>query len=317
MSASGQEKSRAELFEILGHPSRVSILEALGEEPLGFAGLKRKTGIASNGLLSFHLGKMEGLVCERPEGGYALTHQGEEALAIIEAVEKMRSRRPGIGRLRRYIVGHRIVVGVLVIIMVIIGSVAMAQQGLIPGLGQVPSSARGDTVQIGGVTYWYKAVAADTLYNVSSFAFHGVVFSFLGYQLLTLPQGPPVAIDIDNLSACSGASRSSLVVVVFSFSSSGITSTFCSNSNNVSYEKIMFHSPVVQLSFGDGESTSFVADMSSNPAAPGSFYTFGPNGTDSAVVLGEGTPSFAANHAPEAGVILDSQSSLVMLLVQE
>lgn len=311
MSASGQEKSRAELFDILGHPSRVSILEALGEEPLGFAGLKRKAGIASNGLLSFHLGKMGGLVCERPEGGYALTDQGEEALAIIEAVEKMRSRRLRIGRLRRYIVEHRTVVSVLVIFMVIIGSVAIAEQGFIPGLGQVPSSALGEIVQIGGETYWYKAVAADTLDNVSSFAFHGVVFSFLGYQLLTLPQGPPVAVDMENLSACSGPSNFG----IYLFSSSGITSSFCFN--NVSYEKIMFHSPVVQLSFGDGESTSFVADMSSNPAAPGSHYTFGPNGTDSAVVLGDGTPSFAANHAPEAGVILDSQSSLVMLLVEE
>jgi DNA-binding HxlR family transcriptional regulator len=311
LSASEQEKSRAELFEILGHPSRVSILEALGEEPLGFAGLKRKTRIASNGLLSFHIGKMGGLVCERPEGGYALTDQGEEALAIIEAVEKMQSRRPGVGHLRRYIIGHRIVVGVLVIIMVIIGSVAMAQQGLIPGSGQVHSSAPSDTVQIGGVTYWYKAVAADTLDNVSSLAFHGVVFSFLGYQLLTLPQGPPVAIDMDNLSTCSGASNFG----IYLFSSSGIASSFCFN--NVSYEKTMFHSPVLQLSFGDGGSTSFVADMSSNPAAPGSLYIFGTNGADSAVVLGDGTPSFAANHAPEAGVILDSQSSLVILLVQE
>lgn len=52
------DSSRAELFEALGHPTRVKILKALGERPMGFAELKREVGIESGGHLQFHLGKL-------------------------------------------------------------------------------------------------------------------------------------------------------------------------------------------------------------------------------------------------------------------
>jgi DNA-binding transcriptional ArsR family regulator len=55
-------------FEALGHPTRLRILQALSESPLGFSDLKKKTGIESNGLLSFHLGKLDGLVKSSQEG---------------------------------------------------------------------------------------------------------------------------------------------------------------------------------------------------------------------------------------------------------
>ncbi|MGA1976067.1 MAG: winged helix-turn-helix domain-containing protein [Conexivisphaerales archaeon] len=45
--ASDFDKSRAELFEALGHPIRIKILHALQDGPLGFADLKRKVGIES------------------------------------------------------------------------------------------------------------------------------------------------------------------------------------------------------------------------------------------------------------------------------
>ena len=76
-------KDRAELFEALGHPTRIKIVEALSESPLGFAALKRKTGIESNGLLSFHIGKLDGLVNTSSEGDYQLTDEGREALRIM------------------------------------------------------------------------------------------------------------------------------------------------------------------------------------------------------------------------------------------
>ena len=52
------DSSRAELFEALGHPSRVKILKVLERNQLGFADLKREVGIGSSGHLQFHLNKL-------------------------------------------------------------------------------------------------------------------------------------------------------------------------------------------------------------------------------------------------------------------
>ena len=82
-AGNGFNRDRAELFEALGHPTRIRIVEALSESPLGFAALKRKMGIDSNGLLGFHLGKLEGLVKTSANGDYVLTDEGREALRIM------------------------------------------------------------------------------------------------------------------------------------------------------------------------------------------------------------------------------------------
>jgi len=78
-------KDRAELFEALGHPTRINILQSLAESPLGFSELKKRLRIDSGGLLQFHLGKMDGLVKVTAEGDYALTDEGKEALRSIVA----------------------------------------------------------------------------------------------------------------------------------------------------------------------------------------------------------------------------------------
>lgn len=86
MRAEGDfNRDRAELFEALGHPTRIRILQALSSAPLGFSELKREAGIESNGLMAFHLGKLEGLVKATPGGSYALTDDGREALRNIVA----------------------------------------------------------------------------------------------------------------------------------------------------------------------------------------------------------------------------------------
>src|ERR1700733_11678839 len=77
--------SKAEVFEALGHPTRIKILQTLSENPLPFSELKRAIGLESNGLLTFHLGKLSGLVRLNSEGAYALTDEGKEALRMIEA----------------------------------------------------------------------------------------------------------------------------------------------------------------------------------------------------------------------------------------
>jgi len=72
----------AELFEALGHPTRIGILQTLNENPLGFSELKKKIGIDSSGHLAFHLSKLDGLVQTNLEGKYCLTDSGREALRV-------------------------------------------------------------------------------------------------------------------------------------------------------------------------------------------------------------------------------------------
>ena len=83
---------RAELFEALGHPTRIRILEALSEGSLGFSEVKRRVGLESNGLLSFHLGKLDNLVRLTQEGSYAITDQGREALRVVRTASSPEGR---------------------------------------------------------------------------------------------------------------------------------------------------------------------------------------------------------------------------------
>ncbi|MGQ9780955.1 MAG: winged helix-turn-helix domain-containing protein [Nitrososphaeria archaeon] len=75
------------MFEALGHPIRLGILQSLLDEPLSFLELKRKVKIDSSGHLSFHLDKLRDLVTTTPEGNYKLTDEGKEALTAIKIIE--------------------------------------------------------------------------------------------------------------------------------------------------------------------------------------------------------------------------------------
>jgi DNA-binding transcriptional ArsR family regulator len=78
------DSSRAELFEALGHPTRIKILRALDGKPMSFSELKRETGIDSSGHLQFHLGKLSGLIKTDETGNYMLTDDGREALHVAQ-----------------------------------------------------------------------------------------------------------------------------------------------------------------------------------------------------------------------------------------
>lgn len=134
------DASRAELFEALGHHTRIAILQALEERPMGFSELKKSTGIESSGLLSFHLGKLTHLVSPNQEGAYALTDQGKEAVRMIritrsggsdEHTIKVRtpSRRP-----------YLVAIAVLLTVVIALGSVAVYQQNQLAPLSNAVQS---------------------------------------------------------------------------------------------------------------------------------------------------------------------------------
>src|ERR1035441_3605604 len=119
--------SRAEVFEALGHPTRIRILQAVSERPLPFSELKHAVGLESNGLLSFHLGRLSGLVKLNDQGSYVLTDEGREALRIIGSSKEGHER--GVQkRLSLSVPYGRVLVAVLLIRIIVLSSLELIQQ---------------------------------------------------------------------------------------------------------------------------------------------------------------------------------------------
>jgi DNA-binding transcriptional ArsR family regulator len=87
-----QDRQRAEVFDALGHPTRIQILKVLSEGALGFADLKKKTGFESSGHLQHHLTKLNGLIKTDEYGKYCLSEQGKDALLTVQTEENLSSR---------------------------------------------------------------------------------------------------------------------------------------------------------------------------------------------------------------------------------
>jgi DNA-binding HxlR family transcriptional regulator len=178
-SGSQFDSSRAELFEALGHPTRVKILRTLEAKPMGFAELKREVGIESSGHLQFHLGKLNGLVSTNVEGSYTLTDDGREAIRVLKAIPTGSEQIPTISK-----VSHRPgdwlkpLLAVLLIAIVALAGVAIYQQEQITALNRNLSSA---TTTIGGTSYYYESVPDS--FNGTDVSFHGVTFTFLHIPL--------------------------------------------------------------------------------------------------------------------------------------
>ena len=82
-----QDRQSAEVFDALGHPTRILILKVLSEGSLGFADLKKKTAFESSGHLQHHLTKLNGLIKTDEYGKYCLSDHGKDALLTVQTVE--------------------------------------------------------------------------------------------------------------------------------------------------------------------------------------------------------------------------------------
>jgi len=165
--------TRAEVFEALGHPTRIRILQALNEGPLGFSELKREAGIGSSGLLAFHLGKLTGLAKPNPEGAYALTDEGREALRIVEASRKQPEGHRGRTSIIHLPQQKAILAGLLAV-LIVLGSVAVYEQKQITTLNKdIPSNV----VTVNGTRYWYLNEPLYSVILAKSIIFDGVNFT--------------------------------------------------------------------------------------------------------------------------------------------
>jgi len=84
-----EERQRAEVFDALGHPTRIIILKALNEGAMGFAELKKRVNIESSGHLQHHLSKLDSLIKTDVNGKYCLSDQGKDALLAVQTVENV------------------------------------------------------------------------------------------------------------------------------------------------------------------------------------------------------------------------------------
>ena len=88
-----EDRQRAEVFDALGHPTRIAILKALSEGSMGFADLKKKSNIDSSGHLQHHLNKLNGLIKTDEYGKYCLSDQGKDALHTVQLVENTKETK--------------------------------------------------------------------------------------------------------------------------------------------------------------------------------------------------------------------------------
>jgi hypothetical protein len=93
-----------ELFRLLGHETRMSIMRTLWEafefavyvtgdrEGLGFATLRERAGIRDSGNFNYHLGELTDILVESRGGGYVLTPLGYNLMRSIGRYENFEYR---------------------------------------------------------------------------------------------------------------------------------------------------------------------------------------------------------------------------------
>lgn len=311
-------EARAELFETLGHQTRIRILQALSRKPMGFAELKRETGIESGGLLSFHLGKLNQLVKTTAEGDYALSDEGVEALRVIGTISSEERE----GRVKPKVLSGgsrlKIVAAVLVIALVALGGLGLYQQQQIATLSKELSGDLSGTVSMNGHSFWYMTLPSQLVTgaaNGTTISFHGVKFTL--YNPGGYTTGGPVFIAIPSnvtiVQANPGGTPTSSAqkVIVFNVTEScssgcvpmvvGGNSTFVTVALNgvaVSY----FGLPKVQVTMPSGQSEVLLLPQSSQGITN---YATGGNSF-----------WFTSNTTPTVGVSVNGQSGAVTFYVQ-
>jgi DNA-binding transcriptional ArsR family regulator len=317
----GFDRAKAELFEAMGHPLRIRILQALEQRHLGFSELKRSVGIESSGHLAFHLGKMSGLVKTTETGDYVLTDDGREALRMVQATRgerlaesaKISVRLPG---------NRRALLAVLVAGIILLASFAAIQQMQIAALDNTASSQdstiaqlssvlaaqQSGSVLLGSQRYWYATMSSSVIMrNGTAVSFHGVTFDLRRMPrfvtlLVTFPNGTLVTfkgfaqpVEQGNSSGTSGYFSLS---VVCQRPQGGNHSLFpCA--------KIPSAPPAVEVTFPDG-----TAENSSVSGA-----TTVPVGLDSLNITAGDYVWFSTHTNPQAGIAVDNATKSVILFV--
>lgn len=77
-----------EVFGLLADDTRIEILGQLGETPdktVSFSNLRERVGTADSGQFNYHLTQLQGSFVRKTDGGYTLTHAGQQVVGAIYA----------------------------------------------------------------------------------------------------------------------------------------------------------------------------------------------------------------------------------------
>ena len=157
-----QDRQRAEIFDALGHPTRILILKVLSEGSLGFADLKKKTAIESSGHLQHHLSKLNGLIKTDDYGKYCLSDEGKDALLTVQIVENTSPRSKTKDK-TKFKVGFKPVALLLITLLIATSAVAVYEYSQAISLNE--KFAKANDV----VTYYTKFGVIPTTNTNSSY----------------------------------------------------------------------------------------------------------------------------------------------------
>jgi len=300
-------EARAELFDTLGHQTRIRILQALSRKPIGFAELKRETGIESGGLLSFHLGKLGRLVKTTPGGDYDLSDEGREALRVIGTISSEERE----GRVKPKVLrsGSRlkVVAAVLVMALVALGGLGLYQQQQISTLSRELSGDLSGTVSMNGHSFWYVTLPSQMVAgaaNGTTVSFHGVKFTL--YNPGSFSTGGSVLITRpSNATFILAGSNGTVTFNVTASCSPGCTSSGNSTLVTISLQGVAvnyFVLPKVQVTMPSGQSEVLLLPQSSQGVT--------------SYAVGGSSFWFTSSTSPVVGVSVNGQSGAVTFFVQ-
>ncbi len=164
-----QDKQRAEVFDALGHPTRIQILKVLSEGAIGFADLKKKTEIESSGHLQHHLTKLNGLIKTDEYGKYCLSDEGKDALLTVQTVENSSSRTVTKEKGHRHFrIGIKPIAFLLIALLIASSAIAVYEYSQTVGLHNENTFFKGANPE---ATAYYNQFGAVPLTNTNfSFA---------------------------------------------------------------------------------------------------------------------------------------------------
>lgn len=171
---------RAQLFEVLAHPTRIMILRNLQSNPMSFAELKRALAIESSGNLQHHLGKLCELVKQTEDGKYAITDDAREALRLLDAMKQAGGEAPIAampdGSMKRKLG----LLSLVAIIAVLLFSVLYEYSLLVRSAPLFDAFDFSDeTLNFMGKRYDYLMLTTANLQNGTRMTFHRAVFTYL------------------------------------------------------------------------------------------------------------------------------------------
>jgi|GEM_PF-2461511 DNA-binding transcriptional ArsR family regulator len=186
-----ESAKKAELFDVLTHPTRIKILRLLKERPRSFSELKRELGIESSGNLQYHLGKLESFVKQDAKGKYIINDDAKEALRFLDFASQMNKQNQVEARSKKFN-SRKLLAGLTLIALILLATalfvyyqIVFSSSRSIPLYNSMDLSK--SYISIGGKKFSYVLITAEALENGTKVAFKGLTFTYLEPLVYRLP----------------------------------------------------------------------------------------------------------------------------------